>query len=385
MASYNDGSIIQSVHLVNQDDYGNDSMNTNVLGIVLEVFTADHPTNRSAIPTPTQRGARIECRVLIVQDYDDRAWIIPNAVVLPTGPTGIDDFSEHVPRPTTQMIDGSTYDGALVNIDYKKLDGDWCVVSFIGGSTTQPYITGWWPHPSNFEDATTGGVPRQDPGEPSTDTKVLNQGRRMFRRFRGTKFTITSTGSLYLDTNESNSIFSGTSDGIDRKPRDDGGDIQIDVKPARQLQVNFNPSVALGTAQPSLPQPNPPAAAQDRETKATTVTWNKKLVEMIAGEVVRLITNDKNIEIFAKTKVTVKGDDGNDSVILGSDDPGACDHAVIGETFMNDRYNKLVAAFNNHMHNTAVGPTAGPTPSGDPIPALPMSTAQLSPAVKVKK
>lgn len=380
MASYNDGSIMQSVHLVNQDDYGNDTMYTNVLGIVLDVFTADHPINRSAIPTPTQRGSRIECRVLVVQDYDDRAWIIPNAVVLPCGPTGIDDFSEHVPRPTTQMIDGSAYDGALVNIDYKKLDGDWCVVSFIGGSTIQPYITGWWPHPSNIADATTSGVARQDPGAPSVDTKVLNQGRRMFRRFRGTKFTITSQGCLYLDTNEANSTFSGTSNGIERKPRDEGGCIQVDVKPAGQLQVNFNPPVYLGTAQPSLPQPNPPEAAQDRETDATTVTWTKKLIELIAGEVVRLITNDKNIEIFAKTKVTVKGGDGDNSVILGSDDPSECDHAVKGETFQ-QLMNDFIMWATMHTHTTAVGPSGIPI---QPFTQM-MNSTHLSQPVKVKK
>jgi hypothetical protein len=131
-----------------------------------------------------------------------------------------------------------------------------------------------------------------------------------------------------------------------------------------------------------LPQPNPPEAAQDRETDATTATWTKTLIELIAGEVVRIITNDKNIEIFAKTKVTVKGGDGDNSVILGSDDPSECDHAVKGETFQ-QLMNDFIQWTQDHKHTTSVGPT-GPGNSITPFTQM-MTSTHLSQPVKVKK
>lgn len=380
------GTILQSMHQRNAGDYQHRNINYLIVGIVMKVFPSDHPNNQSATHTQSRtlkHGCQAECEVLVKFAVNDDPWLIPNVVILPRGASGIDDYSEELPRPATQMIDGSQFNGDLKGVDPSKLDGDLCVVGFIGGNRAQAVMLSWYPHSYNRTDPATSNV---------LDNGFLNQGRRMFRRYRGAKVTITNTGSLYLDTNESNANTTGTQAGWKRALKDDGGDIQVDVKPSRQVQFNFNPPVAVTEQDPSVPSPvntngyddnNPAKPASTRATTATAVTLDKETIQMIAGEVARIITNNANIEIHAKTKVTVKGDDSTDSVILGDDNPSNCDHAINGETFFAGRYDPLVQFVLNHIHPSAVGPTdkaSGPPPFPDPH-----QTADLSPVVKVKK
>lgn len=380
-----DGTVRQSALMTQPGDYEHERINYPVIGVVMNLHVSDDPYNAVTAPTSSQRGSAATCDVYVVGHGNDNPWVIPNVVVLPRGPSGVDDYCEDLPRPSSFMVDGSQLSGNIGALDLTKIDGDWCVVMFVGGSITYPIMMSWFPHPGNFVDPATFGLPLQPAKDGQSDAKTLRQGRRSFRRTAGLKRTVTARGSLWIDTNESNAEVSGDKDKkrLQRKPREEGGDVQVDVKKERRLQVNFNPPVALPDSEPSLPQPNPPdGPQQERETDLTAVTIDQKTIEMIAGEVVRLITNDANIEIKAKTKVTVVGEDDDDSVLLGSTDTAACDHAMCGETFLQNRYNQLVTALKNHVHPTAVGPTDVPSNAA----SFPSSqSADLSNAVMVKK
>lgn len=375
-----DGTVHQSGLQRYARDYMPERLYYPVVGIVTAVHFSDDPQNTTAKAHTDQRGSAVTCDVIVVGDGTPNPWLLPNVVVLPEGPSGVDDFCESIPRPASQMTDGSAFDSSLSNIDYEKLDGDWCVVAFIGGSVEQPVMMKWWPHPGNRQDPATAGFPIQTPSQGQTQSNTLDQGRRYFRRFAGARFTITEQGSVFIDTNQSNNELKGSSSGVQRTPSDDGGDVQLDVKPARQLQVNFNPSVPLPKTQPSLPQPNPPQGEQMRATDRTTVTLDKDTVSMLAGKIVELLTSDDYIDLHAKTKVRLRGDDADDTVILGDDDPANCDHTVKGETFR-ILFNALIDAFNSHTHGTPVGPSGPPmTPFGET-----MDDTQLSLFVMVKK
>lgn len=208
----------------------------------------------------------------------------------------------------------------------------------------------------------------------------MRQGRRSFRRFAGLKQTITAQGSLFIDTNESNAEFSGSSSGIKRKQKEEGGDIQYDVKPARQFQINFNAPVALPKKEPSLPQPNPPQGEQQRKTDRTTVTLNKDQITLLAGKICEILTSDEYIDFHAKTKVRMRGDDGNNSVLLGDTDPSNMDHAIKGETFQ-QLFNAFIQWAITHTHGTAVGPTSTPIQPFNQT----MTSTHLSQPVMVKK
>lgn len=380
-----DGTIYQSSLMSAPGDYDHERINYPVLGVVTALHVSDDPFNAVTVPTSSQRGSAPTCDVYVVGHGNDNPWIIPNVVILPRGPSGVDDFCEDLPRPANFMVDGSKINGNIGSLDLTKIDADWCVVAFIGGSIQSPIMLSWFPHPGNFTDPATFGFPLQPAQNGQSDAKTLDQGRRSFRRTAGLKRTITAQGSLWFDTNESNAEVSADSNKgrIKRKKRDAGGDVQFDLKDTRRMQVNFNPPVALPDDEPSLPQPNPPDGPQQtRKTDLTAVTLDQKNVEMIAGEVVRLLTNNKNIEIHAKTKVTIMGEDSTDSTILGTDDTSACDHAVSGETFLQNRFDLLVNLFKAHTHNTSVGPTDVPVNASAAQTSQP---ADLSGVVMVKK
>lgn len=300
-----DGTIRQSAHFMNTQDYSRERMTFPVLGVVLNLHSPDSDKNASAIPKEDQRGYRWEATVLVVADGYDTPWMIHHAVVLPQGPSGMNNFQEALPRPSSKMVDGSQFTHSMSRIDWKKLDGDWCIVQFIGGQITHPIITHWFPHPSNVVD-------------PATAAKVegtLQQAFRYFKRYNGTKFVITNQGSIYIDTNESNSLLSYGEESPKRKESDKGGDVQLDIKSGRKFEVNFNKPVPLPESEPSLPQPNPPDTPVDqtREDTLSRLTMDKTFIEAVAKEVAKIIASDK-IEIKASTI-----EEASSNILMGSD------------------------------------------------------------------
>lgn len=351
--------IRQSGMNTNIINYAHQHMAYPVLGIVTNVFTSDDPLNSSAKTKQDLRGSHNEAEVLVINNGSSTFSILPRVMICPTSPSGADNFHEELPKPCTNMLDGSPFNSNLQGIDITKLNGDFCIVSFIGGSINMPFISNWWPHPFNRQDSITT----------NTEAGHLKQGPRYFKRVQGTKVTVTTAGSVFVDTNEANSeLKPGTK--IKRKKKDAGGDIQIDIKKERKLEINFNTPVDLPITEPSLPQTNPPQGERTREDLVTKLLADKDVIKLIAGKVTQLIGNQTE-----------------DSILLGANPK---DYAIYGHihksTFdaLVDFVNDLATKFYAHFHQSSVPtaptsvPLAGPPPPNPAFPSVPSAPPFLS-------
>jgi hypothetical protein len=296
-----------------------------VLGVVLNAYYADDPYNvgSSSQGGRGKVGSHVEARVLVVNDGTDCQWILPNVVVTPNSGSGYDDYAEELPHGTSKTIDGTALN--LGQIDTVKLDGDWCIVDFVGGSIEQPFMVTWWPHPGNRVDPVTQNAAEQG---------GIEQGRRMVKRFQGTRFTVTSEGSVYLDTNEANT----ERDQGTREPQETGGDVRVNVKPERELEVNFNPSVFEVNPDGSPVEPDllhgPQPVPKTRETDLTRLLFSKEFVRMVAGEI---------MELRAFQKLTLGDDTATENFVLGQQ--------------WKAMMSSVLDAIANHTHPTGVGPS----------------------------
>ena len=325
------GTILQSGLRTQEDDYGHEGIHHPVLGIILSVHKSDSEHNSSGLRAHDDRGGQIEATVLVVNDGSDSPWQLSNVVVTPNGCSGYDDYDEELPKGVSGTIDGS-----ILGVDtaHEKLDGDWCIVDFIGGSVNLPFMVTWWPHPSNRRDPTTSG----------RSPESVSQGRRKVKRFQGTRFAVTSKGSIIVDTNEAGHHL----DKGKRKATDTGGDIVLNVKKARKLEVNWNPSVF---------DPNEPDVLHSttkrntRETSSTTVLIDKDAVNLTAGEIVNL---------KAKADGTGTINHTGNAVNLGG--PSATERVPLGDTFktaddlLSDAMNTFVSAVNTVIASDPVIP-----------------------------
>ncbi len=350
-----DGTIIQSISDINANDYVYERMFAPVVGIVLNVRPADDPINRSAVDKHDQRGTHLEAQVLVVNDGLDSPWIIPNAIILPSGVSGFDNYHEEVPRAASQLVDGTKFDLNMADVDYDKIDGDWCVVQFIGGIIEQAIITHWFPHPGNKTDPATGSLAGEtDPVTGSLIGRTLLQGPRIFKRYNGIKYTITNKGNIFLDTNEGGSVVIGSDGKPIRVLSEEGGNMQVDMRKEASLEVNFNPPKPQPIAEPSLPQPNTknsPKIDEPRDDLLSRFLMNEDFINAVAGRVVQIMGNND-------------GTGKNDTVLLGET---PTDHVVLGEAFQGgtfqtlvDRINAFQGAFEQHIHGTPSGNTTAP-------------------------
>lgn len=285
-----DGTVVQSANNFDVGNYTHQKLYMPVLGVILNVYHSDHPTNRSSVQKQDQRGSACEAQVLILNDGLDTPWIVQNALVLPNGSSGVDNYHEEIPRGCSMMSDGSKYNADMVGIDVEKLDGDWCIVQFIGGSIDQPIITSWFPHNGNRSDPATSGL---------SGDNVLVQGRRLFKRFQGTKITLTDKGSIFVDTSEAGSVMKGGASGWKRNNVEIGGSVQLDVKDSQQVEVNFNAPVPIQT-EPSLNQKNPHGTFPVRDDVNSRVTLDKATIQLLAKEVVTLMSKEGTLDILAE-------------------------------------------------------------------------------------
>lgn len=341
-----DGTVRQSADQWDVASYTDQRLWFPVLGVVINVRHSDEYGNRTNLQNSAQRGSAVEADVLVINDGMVTSWPVPHVVVLPAGASGVDHYHEELPRPCTRSNDNTPFDGRIANKDIRNLDGDLCIVQFIGGRIDQPVMTSWYPHPGNFTDPSTIGA---------ADTLI--QGRRFFKRFAGAKFAIGADGSVLIDTNESGDLFEGSSNGFIRTKRDGGGNVQIDVKEKAQLEVNFNTPVPLPSTAPSWPQPNPGTRIEEtREDTLSRLTMDKDFINAVAGRVVQLMGNND-------------GTDNADTVLLGET---PTDHVIKGETHQ-ATYNELVSrlnafeeAYENHIHATANGNSTVPIDPSTP-------------------
>lgn len=298
---YLDGTVQQSSHDWDPADYRDLDISYPVLGLVLAVYAPDHPQNNSSLKNADQRGSYWEADVLILNNGLVGDDIIPHVVIAPNGPTGAWDYCQDIPTPCSQMLDGSEYRGTLSNIDVDKLDGDRCVVQFIGGKYNQPYMSSWYPHPANVTDPSTGGFA----------SRAIDQGTPLRRRYKGVDVTVTPEGNVYIDTNNSGSVIVGQPGGYVREQRDPGGHIQLDVKNTKKVEINFNAPAPDSNLEPSLPQPNPSPAGSFSALRAeddTKFYMDKDFIQAVAGQVVELLSQASGAFIKVDENGNVEAD-----------------------------------------------------------------------------
>jgi len=324
MTRMRSGSIEQGALSHQPADYAHEQISSPMLGIVLSTFCSDDPLNSLAGVFQDGRGYACQARVMIVNDGTQQPTILPNVIITPGSGTGIDNYNEELPRGVTGKVDGTKYNTDFNDVPMNQLDGDWCIVQFIGGSIHQPYISTWFPHPANRRDAHTGN---------QGDTDTIVQGRRWVKRFQGTRLAITAKGDIVVDTNEANHPIDPTFP--ERIENDAGGDIYVNVKAAREFEINFNPSVATSALPDVLRAPGELPDMTERSIDLTSLLANKDVIRLIAGQV---------MELFSYSMLHLgKEADATENFVLGQS------WKTLMETVLQD----LI----DHVHPTGVGPS----------------------------
>ena len=231
------------------------------LGIVLDVRVSDDKDNRFTSQFEDAVSSMHVARVLVVEDGHASCYTMLNDVVIPPNqPSGIDNYEEFLPRGSSAYLSGQVYDTSLQG-DVHDLDGDWCVIRYIGGSSARPYIASYWPHPRNVFDPQTSGQGAPVEGVGTT----LNQTDRSFKRVNGVETTVTSRGDTLISTHYAgSSIVPGGAPERGRFARalvDGGGHIGVNMKPSGLLHLNWNEERdgigPTGSFDPSVQQKNP--------------------------------------------------------------------------------------------------------------------------------
>lgn len=233
-----DGTVVASSQ-TEAEEWLDDRSTPLFIGVILSVKPADEKTNYTALNHDDFKGYRHECTVLAA-DYLGKQpdLLITNVIIPPGRHSGIDNFEEDLPRGCSGMVDDSQYKDSLQKVDYTKLDGEWCVVGFVGGNIENAFIVGWWPHPANTFDPATSGHAYDDKALVQAD---LNKGKyRFLRRINGTYVVVNKEGTVYLDTTEANSSVRVKDGSLERTLVDKGGHLQVDICHKAQFEINLN-------------------------------------------------------------------------------------------------------------------------------------------------
>lgn len=320
------GSPVQQSLTLNPADFSALNFTKPVLGIILNVNPADNSLNRASFQREDRRGYLHTCTVLVVEDGRSSYFTLGNVVITPDARTGLDDYYERLPRGCTGLVTGEAWNNQLNNINPYDLDGDWCIVSFLGGSLDTPFILRWWPHPKNPYDAATSG--QVNPNAPTTPAYLV-QDKRMFHRVNGVEFVVTGQGDLYLSTYLANSelSFSQTlSPESGRFPRqlneDEGGSFKAWIKPSQSFELDWNaPANGVGILDlndPELPQTNPANPERPREKQNSYLLIDKDRVEIDVPEKLQVVSKQSILLTSEEdTILTVGGD-------LTADVSGSC-------------------------------------------------------------
>lgn len=253
-----DGTISQQSTTVDRGDYRDHAITFPMMGVVLAVYPSDSPDNRSAMQSEERRGYTHECDVLILADESSAYTLIRNVIVTSPHPIGVDDYAEKLPRPSSALVNGEEYNDLLQRIDPYELDGDWCVVGFIGGRIWNPFVVTWWPHARNVVDPATSGL--------GLEGRTLEQDRRYFRRVNGVESLITSNGDVVISTAlAGGEVVLGGEVEAGRFKRDVdediGGAVRLEIKTSQALEITFDePKEGVGVfsaPEPEMPQTNP--------------------------------------------------------------------------------------------------------------------------------
>lgn len=253
-----DKTVIQQSTTFDARDYADLNVSRLMLGIVLDVTPADRDGNRSAQQSTERRGFVHECSVLVIDDAQPTYLVLEHVLITPDSPMGIDNCEENLPRATTGLVSGGDYNPDLTGIDPHDLDGDRCVVGFLGRKLDSPFVLRWWPHSRNSLDVGTSGG--------GIDGNTLQQLGRYFRRINGVETVITSEGNIVVSTTLANSSMTPSEapqrGRIARQTNPDvGGSVRVNIKPTQTMELTWNEQEEgigiMDTAEEELPQTNP--------------------------------------------------------------------------------------------------------------------------------
>lgn len=373
MSNYNfrynigpDGAPVQQSLTANYDDYAHVRMGAKPLvGVVWEVYPSDDERNRTA-RNPARRGFLHECSVVIVDDGSSRTGFIEHVAITPDALTGLDDYYEHLPRPSSQRLSGQAMKPNLSHVNPYDLDGDWCVVSFIGGYIDQPFILKWWPHARNRYDAATSGK-----GNPTRggEGKALQQSGRFFRRINGVEYVVTSQGDVYLATTYANSRLQmnerATKGRFARSQRDAGGSIHVAVKPSQSLELSWRTQregIGIrGGREDELPQTNPRSSngTEEEDNSSTYIRLDGSDITLEPEE--KIVVSTKAVEITAVDGLEVTS---NSDVEIDSENTSISVSGVVNLGGTSGR--TLITSGWEDAWSTAFGPSTPSLVTGSP-------------------
>ena len=316
-----DRTPIQQCMVVDKADYNNLNMTRPMLGIVLDVHLSDSgTTNRIAALYADKRSFVHVASVQIIDDGGPSNLIPPDVIVTPDSRTGVDDYSENLPKGSSCLITGDELNDGQHHIDPHTLDGDMCVVMFMGGRLDSGFITRWWPHTANTFDPATSGEGNPDISGEGTS---LAQSGRSFTRINGVEYTVTREGNVYLSTSLGGTkIIPGKGSSIGRVARTrvaKGGNIRVNVKPTALMEIDFNfqeDGIGSGNAHdPSLPQTNPPGSTPftaihsgELALAGTYMRFEEEKILIEVPDEIRLKSNNRNfIEAENENNIISRG------------------------------------------------------------------------------
>jgi hypothetical protein len=386
MSFRSDGTPIQRSVAINPKHYATSNMYTPKLGVILDVRYADDPQNRSSYQYNDFRGFLAEAQVFLVDD----STILERVFIPPDSPTGLDNFEELLPRPSSKTVTGQVLSDNLSQIDVCDLDGDWCIVEFLNGNIQSPFISRYWPNPRNVFDCATSG--KGNPVFSTSQGRALDQRGRYFRRTNGVEYVVTKDGNIWISTYRAGNTLAlqDTPSKDGRFPRlnnGQGGSILVNVKPSQLFELSFNEQVdGVGSdslADSSLPQKNPAIPPPiPKLGNSTKLQADKDKIKITVPSSFVIESKDE-IRLDAVNKITQDAPE----IHLGenSTDMAAMAQLVLDRlTSLTNKVNDLITAFNAHTHLTAGTGTPVP-PTGVPgqIPVISATPPQSVAADKV--
>lgn len=259
-------------------------------GIILEVKTSDDPDNLTSTIEADKRGHRHECTVLVIEADGEPNLLLENVVIPPSRHSGIDDYEEDLPKGVKSHLDKKALTENWKHLDISRLDGEHCIISFVGDNIDKPYISNWWPHPANKYDPATSGKACLVQADPQKE-----QNTRSITRTNGVVTMISKDGDIYVNTNEAASILE-ISPKYKRLLKDVGGSVQLDVKKTQQLEINWNvPVEGLKAGSNSSKQTREPELPHADHAEAIASPTPPK------RETTRTFIRHKQFEMFEKT------------------------------------------------------------------------------------
>lgn len=309
------GTPIQQSITVNPEDYTLNKVSGLMLGVVVAVRYCDSDGNKSAQQFTDRRGFRTEVDVLVTQDGRGSNLTLRNVLVSHSMPSGLHNFVEFIPREATKLVSGEDLPSDFTGIDPYDLDGDWCVIGFVGQSMIHPVVVSWVPHFRNLFDPQT-----------STVNSTLDQKGRYYSRVNGVETIITPSGDIVLSTALSGGKVKYPLQ-VDKGrpkadvPEDEGGSILVQIKESQTLELGFDPpregEGPAGRPMSSLPQTNPPPSKSGESTskekayvKATSESIFISLPDLFSLKTkgrISIDTEDKCL-IHASSDIKVESD-----------------------------------------------------------------------------